>query len=60
MGLAISLVSKVQEKVWYHTCQSRGKGCYNRSLKSDGGCCVWYNEMHYLDEIEEHLGFYLS
>jgi ATP-dependent RNA helicase DDX1 len=56
MGLAISLVSKVQEKVWYHTCQSRGKNCYNTVLKEDGGCCIWYNEMQYLDDIEDHLG----
>lgn len=56
MGLAISLVSKVPEKVWYHTCQSRGKNCANRLLKEDGGCCIWYDEIYYLDEIEEHLG----
>lgn len=56
MGLAISLVSKVHEKVWYHSCPSRGKSCANRLLKEDGGCCIWYNEMYYLDEIEEHLG----
>jgi ATP-dependent RNA helicase DDX1 len=56
MGLAISLVSKVQEKVWYHTCQSRGKNCANRLLKEEGGCCIWFDEMYYLDEAEEHLG----
>jgi ATP-dependent RNA helicase DDX1 len=56
MGLAISLVSKVHEKVWYHTCQSKGKNCLNTLLKDDGGCCIWYNEMQYLDDIEEHLG----
>lgn len=56
MGLAISLVSKVQEKVWYHSCPSRGKSCSNRLLKDEGGCCIWYNEMFYLEEIEDHLG----
>ena len=56
MGLAISLVSKVQEKVWYHSCPSRGKNCANRLLKEEGGCCIWYNEMYFLEEIEEHLG----
>ena len=56
MGLAISMVSKVQEKVWYHSCPSRGKSCANTLLKDDGGCCIWYNEMYYFDEIEEHLG----
>jgi ATP-dependent RNA helicase DDX1 len=29
MGLALSLVASVPEKVWYHTCPSKGKGCYN-------------------------------
>lgn len=45
MGLAISLVSQVNEKVWYHTCPSRGKECNNTKLKENGGCCIWYNEL---------------
>ena len=46
MGLAISLVSDVPEKVWYHGewCKSRGKNCANTRLTSESGCCVWYNE----------------
>lgn len=46
MGLAISLVSTVPEKVWYHGqwCQSRGKSCWNTNLTEQKGCCVWYNE----------------
>lgn len=46
MGLAISLVSSVPEKVWYHGqwCQSRGKGCWNTNLLEKKGCCIWYNE----------------
>ena len=48
------------KQVWYHTCNSRGKNCFNRVLKDDGGCCIWYNEMFYLDEIEEHLGCTIS
>lgn len=46
MGLAISLVSTVPEKVWYHGqwCQSRGKNCWNTNLTEQKGCCVWYNE----------------
>ena len=48
------------EKVWYHSCQSRGKNCQNRLLKEERGCCIWYNEMLYLDEIEEHLGCTIS
>jgi ATP-dependent RNA helicase DDX1 len=56
MGLALSLVSKSQEKVWYHTCHSKGKNCQNRKLTTQHGCCIWYNEMNILDEIETHLG----
>lgn len=46
MGLAISLVSSVPEKVWFHGewCSSRGKGCSNNRLTSEGGCCIWYDE----------------
>ncbi|XP_055349017.1 ATP-dependent RNA helicase DDX1-like [Paramacrobiotus metropolitanus] len=56
MGLAISLVATVQEKVWYHTCQSKGQSCHNTRLKDEGGCCIWYNEVGLMGEIEEHLG----
>ncbi|GJQ78597.1 putative ATP-dependent RNA helicase [Trypoxylus dichotomus] len=57
MGLAISLVSSVPEKVWYHGewCQSRGRNCWNTSLTDVKGCCIWYNEPQYLADIEEHL-----
>lgn len=46
MGLAISLVSTVPEKVWYHGewCKSRGRNCWNTNLTDVKGCCVWYNE----------------
>uniref|UniRef100_A0A5F5PVI3 ATP-dependent RNA helicase n=1 Tax=Equus caballus TaxID=9796 RepID=A0A5F5PVI3_HORSE len=60
MGLAISLVATEKEKVWYHVCSSRGKGCYNTRLKDDGGCTIWYNEMQLLSEIEEHLNCTIS
>lgn len=59
MGLAISLVSTVPEKVWYHGewCSSRGRNCWNTNLVSDRpkGCCMWYNEPQYLADIEDHL-----
>lgn len=57
MGLAISLVSSVPEKVWYHGqwCSSRGHNCYNTNLTDVKGCCIWYNEPRYLADIEEHL-----
>ncbi|XP_049763744.1 ATP-dependent RNA helicase Ddx1 [Schistocerca cancellata] len=57
MGLAISLVSSVPEKVWYHGewCPSRGRNCHNTRLTDEGGCCIWYNEPQYLADIEDHL-----
>lgn len=57
MGLAISLVSSVPEKVWYHGewCPSRGRNCQNTNLTNQGGCCTWYNEPQYLADIEDHL-----
>ncbi|XP_056437983.1 ATP-dependent RNA helicase DDX1 [Gadus chalcogrammus] len=55
MGLAISLVAVEKEKVWYHVCANRGRGCYNTRLKEEGGCTIWYNEMELLSDIEEHL-----
>lgn len=57
MGLAISLVATVPEKVWYHGewCASRGRNCYNTRLTDESGCCIWYNEKNYHAEIEDHL-----
>ncbi|XP_066593768.1 ATP-dependent RNA helicase Ddx1 [Prorops nasuta] len=57
MGLAISLVSSVPEKVWYHGewCATRGRNCSNTNLTTQGGCCMWYNEPNYLADIEDHL-----
>eukprot|EP00794_Sanderia_malayensis_P018921 gene18921-20825_t len=60
MGLAISLAAANREKVWYHKCESRGRGCYNTRLVEQGGCSIWYNEMQYLADIEEHLGETIS
>jgi len=47
MGLAISIVSNHKEKVWYHSCPSRGKKCFNTNLKPSG-CAIWYDEQAYL------------
>lgn len=56
MGLAISFVANVPEKVWFHSnCRSKGKGCTNTRLVDAGGCCIWYNELQLLADIEEHL-----
>ncbi|XP_028392095.1 ATP-dependent RNA helicase DDX1-like [Dendronephthya gigantea] len=56
MGLAVSLISDVKEKVWYHKCPSRGKSCNNTKLVEHGGCSIWYDELQYLNDVEEHLG----
>ncbi|KAG8251426.1 ATP-dependent RNA helicase ddx1 [Homalodisca vitripennis] len=57
MGLAVSLVAAVPEKVWFHGewCSSRGRNCWNTKLTDHGGCCIWYNEKQYLADIEDHL-----
>ncbi|CAG9559092.1 unnamed protein product [Danaus chrysippus] len=59
MGLAISLVATVPEKVWYHGewCSSRGRNCWNTNLTDERprGCCMWYQEPQYLADIEDHL-----
>lgn len=56
MGLAISLVSTVKEKVWYHSnCKNRGRGCTNTNDVKRGGCTIWYDEKAILGEVEEHL-----
>lgn len=64
MGLAISLVSSVPEKVWYHGewCSSRGRNCVNTKLTTDHpkGCCVWLNEKTLLADVEDHLNITIT
>jgi ATP-dependent RNA helicase DDX1 len=58
MGLAISIVCPegVDEKVWFHKCNNRGKdGCTKRQLTTEGGCTVWYNEPEYFQNIQKRL-----
>ena len=60
MGLAISLVSVADEKVWYHTCdKNRGKGCTNTNIVNmntkSGGCATWYDEPSKLQQIIKRL-----
>jgi ATP-dependent RNA helicase DDX1 len=57
MGLAISLVAmdEYRERVWYHSCPSRGKGCVNRNLADKGGCTIWYNEGQCLQLVQSRL-----
>eukprot|EP01117_Protostelium_nocturnum_P014660 TRINITY_DN55_c0_g1_i4.p1 TRINITY_DN55_c0_g1~~TRINITY_DN55_c0_g1_i4.p1 ORF type:complete len:532 (+),score=179.12 TRINITY_DN55_c0_g1_i4:764-2359(+) len=54
MGLAISIVGTEQEKVWYHSCPSRGKNCHNTKLKPSG-CAILYDEKQYFEEIQARL-----
>lgn len=62
MGLAISFVAATgcDEKVWFHTCNNRGKGCTNTNLvqnmeKKTGGCCIWYDEPGKFKAIKKRL-----
>mmetsp|Transcript_3311 Transcript_3311/g.11991 ORF Transcript_3311/g.11991 Transcript_3311/m.11991 type:complete len:739 (-) Transcript_3311:81-2297(-) len=60
MGLAISIVSKVEEKVWY--CTRRGYKPWFKPTTQDvgtheeGGHTIWLNEQKLLTEIEQRLG----
>jgi ATP-dependent RNA helicase DDX1 len=57
LGLAISLVAKHPEKVWYHTCQKAKQAkCRRTQLKHQGGCCVWFDEPDCLSQLEHLLG----
>uniref|UniRef100_A0A0G4F4K4 DEAD box protein 1 n=1 Tax=Chromera velia CCMP2878 TaxID=1169474 RepID=A0A0G4F4K4_9ALVE len=56
MGLAVSLSASEKEKVWYHKCPNRGRGCENTRLVEQGGCTIWYDEPGYLKAIEERVG----
>lgn len=62
MGLAISLVSSVPEKVWYHGewCSSRGRNCSNTRLTDESGCAIWYDEprVKYLHLLLISVPFY--
>ena len=53
MGLCISIVSTVKEKVWFHSCGK--KNCYNSQLKEKGGCAIWYNEPEYWPAIQHRM-----
>lgn len=62
MGLAISFVAAqgCDEKVWFHTCNNRGKGCVNTNLvqnmeKKTGGCCIWYDEPGKFKAVKKRL-----
>ncbi len=60
LGLAISIVSTVREKVWY--CQKKGykpwldPGKGDTLLNGEGGHAVWYDEPALLADIEKRVG----
>jgi len=61
LGLAVSLVSTVPEKVWF--CSVKGYKPWTQPDKQNtqtndkkGGQAVWYNEQELLTEVEERLG----
>lgn len=54
--MAISLVATTPEKVWYHTCASKGKGCSNTELVEHHGCCIWHDERELLKAIQVRVG----
>ena len=58
IGLSFSLVSVHEEKVWYHTCnkiRNRRGTCHNTRLTSEGGCCIWMDEMKLAKAIEKQI-----
>eukprot|EP00475_Leptophrys_vorax_P001468 TRINITY_DN10804_c0_g1_i1.p1 TRINITY_DN10804_c0_g1~~TRINITY_DN10804_c0_g1_i1.p1 ORF type:complete len:503 (+),score=134.18 TRINITY_DN10804_c0_g1_i1:80-1510(+) len=57
IGLSISLVSSVPERVWYHVnCKGMKDKCNDSRLTSQGGCTIWYDESALLSQIESRLG----
>lgn len=55
MGLAVSIVATAKEKVWYHQCPTRGEGCFNTNLITQGGCSIWYDEPSLVQKIEDRI-----
>ncbi|EGG23712.1 putative RNA helicase [Cavenderia fasciculata] len=55
LGVAVSIVGKFEEKVWYHGCRDRGKGCHNTKLVEQKGCAIWYNEPDLFQAISEKV-----
>ena len=60
LGLAISLVSAVEEKVWF--CTKKGYKPWLKPTKEDvrpmgeGGHTIWYHELQLLADAEKRLG----
>ena len=56
MGLAVSLVSPHEEKVWYYDKRKWEGKTLSTKLAEHGGCCIWYSEPALLAEVEKRLG----
>jgi ATP-dependent RNA helicase DDX1 len=56
LGMAISIVARGKEKVWFHQCKSRGSGCQDVRLVEEGGCGLWFDEPTYFAAIQKRLG----
>jgi ATP-dependent RNA helicase DDX1 len=50
VGLAISLVATAKERVWFHKCANRGKGCSDVK-----GCSILYDEPALVGGIRRRL-----
>ena len=55
MGLAISLVSAAQEKVWFYDKRKWAGKALSTALANKGGCCIWYDEPGLLASVEHRL-----
>ncbi|KYO01617.1 DEAD/DEAH box ATP-dependent RNA helicase, putative [Plasmodium reichenowi] len=53
--IVLSADNEQEEKVWFHTCPSRGINCYNRNLKENKGCTVYIKESDYIKTINDML-----
>ena len=51
MGLAVSLVSVYEEKVWYYDRRKWEGKTLSTKLAEQGGCCIWYDEPALLKEV---------
>ena len=56
MGLAVSLVSRHKEKVWYYDRRKWEGKQLSTKLATEGGCCIWYDEPSLFTGVQKRLG----
>lgn len=56
LGLAVSIISTPEEKVWFHKFCKDPSICFNRELLQVGGCTIWYSEKMELKKIVDKVG----